>query len=71
MRDLRIYGKNGLLGLFRAWLKKQIGVKTRAGRENLYEPEAESKSWVGEKTPLKMRGIVTAVSIIHERSLRR
>jgi hypothetical protein len=23
MRDLRIYGKNRLLGLFRAWLKKQ------------------------------------------------
>jgi len=34
MRDLRIYGKNRLLGLFRAWLGKQIGVKARAGREN-------------------------------------
>ena len=34
MRDLRIYGKNRLLGLFRAWLEKQIGVKARAGREN-------------------------------------
>ena len=37
MRDLRIYGKNRLLGLFRAWLEKQIGVKARAGRENLSE----------------------------------
>jgi hypothetical protein len=37
MRDLRIYGKNRLLGLFRAWLKKQIAVKARAGRENLSE----------------------------------
>jgi len=37
MRDLRIYGKNKLLGLFRAWLEKQIGVKARAGRENLSE----------------------------------
>jgi len=34
MRDLRIYGKNKLLGLSRAWLEKQIGVKARAGREN-------------------------------------
>ena len=34
MRDLPIYGKNKLLGLFRAWLEKQIGVKARAGREN-------------------------------------
>jgi len=33
MRDLRIYGKNRLLGLFRAWSKKQIGVKARAGGE--------------------------------------
>jgi len=37
MRDLRIYGKNRLLGLFRAWLEKQIRVKARAGRENLSE----------------------------------
>jgi len=35
------------------------------------EPEAESRSWVGEKTSLKMRGIVIAVSIIDERSARR
>jgi len=34
MRDLRIYGKNRLSGLFRAWLKKQIGVKARAGRSS-------------------------------------
>ena len=34
MRDLRIYGKNRLLGLFRAWLKKQTGVKARAGRSS-------------------------------------
>jgi len=34
MRDLRIYGKNRLLELFRAWLKKQIGVKARAGRSS-------------------------------------
>jgi len=34
MRDLRIYGKNRLLGLFRSWLEKQIGVKAQAGREN-------------------------------------
>jgi four helix bundle protein len=27
MRDLRIYGKNRVLGLFSAWVKKQIGVK--------------------------------------------
>ena len=32
MRDLKVYGKNRLLGLFRAWLKKQTGVKARAGR---------------------------------------
>ena len=32
MRDLRVYGKNRLLGLFGAWLKKQTGVKARAGR---------------------------------------
>ena len=42
-----------------------------AGRENLYEPEAEFKSWAGEKTPLKMRGIVTAVSEIYQHSARR
>jgi len=71
MRDLRIYGKNRLLGLFRAWLKKQTGVKARAGRENLYEPEAESKSWAGEKTPLKMEDILTAVSEIYQRSATR
>ena len=39
-----------------------------AGRENLYEPEAEFKSWAGEKTPLKMRDILTAVSEIYQRS---
>jgi len=49
MRDLRIYGKNRLLRLFRESLQKQIAVKARAGRENLYEPEAEFRSWVGEK----------------------
>ena len=38
MRDLRIYGKNRLLKLFRAWLDKQIGVKARAGREGPSEP---------------------------------
>jgi len=59
------------LGLFTPWLEKQIGVKARAGRENLYEPEAESRSWVGEKTPLKMGDIVTAVSEIYQRSVRR
>ena len=35
------------------------------------EPEAESKSWAGEKTPLKMGALLTAVSIIDERSARR
>jgi hypothetical protein len=35
MRDLRIYGKNRLLELFRAWLKKQIGVKARAGSSSI------------------------------------
>jgi hypothetical protein len=35
MRDLRIYGKKRLLGVFRAWSKKQIGVKARAGRISL------------------------------------
>jgi len=39
-----------------------------AGRENLSEPEAESKSWAGEKTPVKMGDILTAVSTIHQRS---
>ena len=34
MRDLRIYGKKRLVGLFRAWLKKQIGVKAHAGTPN-------------------------------------
>jgi len=34
MRDLTIYGKNRFLELFRAWLKKQIGVKARAGRSS-------------------------------------
>jgi hypothetical protein len=34
MPDLRIYGKKRLAGLFRAWLKKQIGVKARAGTPN-------------------------------------
>jgi hypothetical protein len=53
---------------FRPWLEKQIGVKARAGRENLYELEGEFKSWVGEKTPLKMGDIVTAVSEIYQRS---
>jgi len=71
MRDLRIYGNNRLLGLFGAWLEKQIGIKARAGRENLYEPEAESRSWAGEKTPVKMGDILTAVSTIHQRSARR
>jgi hypothetical protein len=33
MRDLGIYGKNRLLGLFRAWLKKQMEVQARAGPE--------------------------------------
>jgi len=37
MRDLRIYGKNRLLRLFRESLQKQIAVKARAGRENLSE----------------------------------
>jgi len=37
MRDLRIYGKNRLLRLFRASLQKQIALKARAGRENLSE----------------------------------
>jgi hypothetical protein len=32
------------------------------------EPEAEFRSWVGEKTPVKMRDIVTAVSEIYHRS---
>jgi len=37
MRDLRIYGmriygKNRLLGLLVAWLKRQMGGKARAGR---------------------------------------
>ena len=32
MRGMRIYGKNRLLGLFRAWLKRQMGGKARAGR---------------------------------------
>jgi len=32
MRGLRIYAKNSLLGLFRAWLKRQMGGKARAGR---------------------------------------
>jgi len=27
MRELRIYGKNRLLAMLRAWLKKGIGVK--------------------------------------------
>jgi len=42
-----------------------------AGRENLSEPEAESKSWAGEKTPVKMGDILTAVSEIYQRSARR
>jgi len=32
MGDQRIYGKKRLLGLFRAELKKQTGVKARTGR---------------------------------------
>jgi hypothetical protein len=34
MRDLRIYAKNRLLGLFRAGLKKEIGVEARAGKSS-------------------------------------
>jgi len=34
LRDLRKYAKSRLLGLFRAWLKKQVGVKARAGRSS-------------------------------------
>jgi len=33
--------------------------------------EVESRSWAAEKTPLKMRGILTAVSEIYQRSARR
>ena len=29
------------------------------------EPEAESKSWAGEKTPVKIGDILTAVSTFH------
>jgi hypothetical protein len=32
------------------------------------EPEAEFRSWVGEKTPLKVRGILTSVSEIYQQS---
>ncbi len=39
-----------------------------AGREGLSEPEAESRYWAGEKTPVKMRGILAAVSEIYQRS---
>ena len=38
MRDLRIHGKNRLLGLFTTWLKKQMGVKARAGRSSTCWP---------------------------------
>jgi hypothetical protein len=38
---------------------------------NLTTGESESKSWAGEKTPVKVRGIVTAVSEIYQRSARR
>ena len=41
-----------------------------AGRGNLYEPEAESKSWVGEKRPVKMGDILNAVSEIYQNSAR-
>ncbi|MBW1795838.1 MAG: hypothetical protein JRJ38_15685 [Deltaproteobacteria bacterium] len=36
-----IYGKNRLLVLFRAWLKKQMRVKARAGRSSTYRPASK------------------------------
>jgi len=42
-----------------------------AGRENLSEPWAESRSWGAEKTPLKLRGILTTVLETYQRSARR
>jgi len=66
MQDLRIHGKNMLLGLFRSWSEKQIVVKVRAGRENPNPDPGRVK-----KRPLSMGGIVTAASTSHQRSARR
>ena len=42
-----------------------------AGREGLSEPEAESRSWAGDKTPVKMGVILNAVSEIYQHSARK
>ena len=34
-----------------------------AGRENLYEPEAESRSWAGERTPVESAEI-TRIGVV-------
>ena len=41
MRDLRTYGKNKLLGLFSARLRKKVGVKARAGRSSICRPTSK------------------------------
>jgi len=57
------------------WRNKSVLRHERAGRISpscrLYEPGAESRSWGAEKTPLKLRGILTTVLETYQRSARR